>query len=709
MPFAHVCFESLESGTQHHGITDENGLAENIAVDRSIVAVSFVGFETLYDTIVPAKSKILALKPTIVNINEVVVTAQYAPQRVDKSIYKIKVLGAQQIDKKGANNLNELFANELNIRVQQTGVLGAKMSIRGLGGEHVKFLIDGVPVIGRLDGNIDLGQLNLSNVDHVEVIEGPMSVIYGSNALGGIVNIITKENRNTRFGANVEGYVESVGVYNFNGSAYARKKNNIISISGGRNFFGGYSDPDTSRAQQWKPKEQYFVDGYYIYDQKNYKIKYSSQFFNEKLKNNGPLRYPYNETAIDNEFITRRFTNSLDYNTKIGKYRYVQVLGAFAMYDRYRRDYYNDLVNLQKYLQYADTTKFQDATLRSVISKSDEGSKVNYQLGIDFHYEHGSGVKIEDGSQSIGDYAAFLSIKYEPLKILQFQPGIRYIYNTRYEAPLVYSLNIKWLPHELMNVRASYSRGFRAPSLKELYLDFEDINHNVKGNPNLKAENSHNFNLVYGYSHELNKDIYSFDIDLFYNKINDLIKLVPILGINEKVPPYTYTNIGNYISQGFQVDVSYTVYPRIKIQAGVVETGRKYNNIADSVQFEPEMLYSTDVNATVTYSILKADMDFNLFYKYNGKYPDYGINAETGEWVKGYIEPFNTMDFSVMKSFVNRSLQLTAGVKNMFNNTSIRGVGSGGGSAHSGGAGTNFLIGWGRTVFLKVSYSFNKF
>ena len=708
VPFAHVCFESMANGEQHHSITDENGMAENISHDKSVVAVTFMGYETLYDTLVPNESTTLSLKPTILNIDEVVVTAQYAPQRVDKSIYKIKVLGAQQIVKKGANTLNELFANELNIRVQQTGVLGSKMTLRGLGGEHVKFLIDGVPVIGRMDGNIDLGQLNLNNVDHVEVIEGPMSVVYGSNALGGIVNIITKENKNTRFGATIDGYVESVGVYNFNGSAYAKKKNSVFSLSGGRNFFGGYSDPDTSRAKQWKPKEQYFFDGYYIYDRKKYKVKLNTQYFDETLKNNGPLRYPYNETAIDNEFLTKRFTNSLDFNTKIGAYRYVQVLAAYALYNRYRRDYYNDLVHLEKYLQYADTTKFQDATLRSVISKSDEGSKYNYQLGFDIHYEHGEGVKIENGSQGIGDYAAFFSMKFEPIKILQFQPGIRLIYNTKYDAPLVYSLNVKWLPHELMNVRASYSRGFRAPSLKELYLDFEDINHNVKGNPDLLAENSHNVNVVFGYSHEKAKNIYGFDVDLFYNKINDLITLVPVLGLNDKVPPYTYTNIGHFVSQGFQVDVSYTLYPRLKIQAGVVETGRKYN-IADSVQIEADMLYSTDFNSSITYSILKADMDINLFYKYTGKYPDYGINSQTGEWVKGYIEAFNTMDISVMKSLFNRSLQLTGGVKNMFNNTSIRGVGAGGGGAHSGGAGSNFLIGWGRTVFLKVSYVFNKY
>ena len=135
-------------------------------------------------------------------MSEVVVTAQYSPQRVDKSIYKIDVIGVKQIDQKAANNLSDLFRDELSIRITQDGTFGSNMSIRGLGGEHVKFLVDGVPVIGRMDGNIDLGQLNLNNVDHVEMIEGPMSVIYGSNAIAGVVNIITKENKNSKINAN---------------------------------------------------------------------------------------------------------------------------------------------------------------------------------------------------------------------------------------------------------------------------------------------------------------------------------------------------------------------------------------------------------------------------------------------------------------------------------------------------------------------------
>lgn len=116
----------------------------------------------------------------------------------------------------------------MNVRLSQDGALGTGMSLQGLSGENVKILIDGVPVIGRLNGVIDLTQVNLQQAKQVEVIEGPMSVIYGSNALAGVINIIPKDNTGNRSSANASAYTESVGVYNFEGG---------IGIDGYSRFF----------------------------------------------------------------------------------------------------------------------------------------------------------------------------------------------------------------------------------------------------------------------------------------------------------------------------------------------------------------------------------------------------------------------------------------------------------------------------------------
>lgn len=337
VPFAHVCFQPLNGESLQHAVTSEKGTVVNPVTTRSVVAISYIGYETRFDTLDPGASATLSLKPKIQEMNEVVVTAQYAPQRVDQSIYKVKVINSRQIEQKAANNLNDLLSSELNIRVSQDGALGTSMSLQGLSGEHVKFLIDGVPVIGRMNGNIDISQLNLYNVDHIEVIEGPMSVVYGSNALAGVVNIITKENKNTRLSAFAKGYLESAGIYDFSLGASYKVKDHVVSFSGGRYFFDGYSDNDSLRSVRWKPKRQYFLDGYYLYSRPKFKIKVSSSWFDEKLQSKGNLMPPYYETAFDSYFLTSRSTDKIEINQKIREYRYINLMASYSFYQRKKK------------------------------------------------------------------------------------------------------------------------------------------------------------------------------------------------------------------------------------------------------------------------------------------------------------------------------------------------------------------------------------
>ncbi len=101
---------------------------------------------------------------------------------------------------------------ELNVRLQNDPNLGSFLQMQGLSGQNIKILIDGVPVVGRVSGSIDLNQLPLTEVERVEIVEGPMSVLYGTDALGGVVNLIT---RDSRCAWEVRGlaHYESVGIH----------------------------------------------------------------------------------------------------------------------------------------------------------------------------------------------------------------------------------------------------------------------------------------------------------------------------------------------------------------------------------------------------------------------------------------------------------------------------------------------------------------
>ena len=225
--YATVLFIDLGTKTEYFKVSDEKGIVVNPCKNSAVVKISCIGYTALTDTLEAGKSYDLSMMPTVFSLDEVVVTGSFRPQRADKSIYNIKVVGQKKIEEQGANNLKDLLTNQVNLSITQDPALGSSLKIKGLTGNNVKILIDGVPVIGRMGGNIDLTQLNLYNIDHVEMVEGPMSVIYGSDALAGAINIITKENKNSNFGLTANAYYETAGTYNIDGNVNFRKKSTV--------------------------------------------------------------------------------------------------------------------------------------------------------------------------------------------------------------------------------------------------------------------------------------------------------------------------------------------------------------------------------------------------------------------------------------------------------------------------------------------------
>lgn len=705
--FAHILFRSLDQRQTLAAVADIEGKAALQISKKGIVQVSALGYKLKTDTIMPGQTKQLSLQPEIMNIDEVVVTGQYVPQPVDKSIFRVKVIGAKHIEQRASNNLSELMTSELNIRGMVDGALGSRITLQGLGGEHIKFLIDGVPVIGRMNGNIDLGQLNLYNVKQIEIIEGPMSVIYGSNALAGVINILTKDQAISRFNNRAEAYFESVGVYNFNASSTISRKKWTISAAGARNFFDGYSAIDTTRSKRWKPKRQYNADISAGYAHMGTSARLNVSYFNELLRDKGNLLKPYFETAFDSDFATNRLTTRLDYKQKVLSNRYLNILASYSYFDRRKNTWFNDLTTLEKVLTNnvfdQDTSRFDQWLLRSEFSKSDLSSSFNYQLGIELNAEQGYGRRILDKKQQIGDYATFLSLKLQPTPRLMLQPGARYSYNTRYKAPLVYSLNLKYDLRETLSLRASAAKGFRAPSLKELYLEFVDVNHNIRGNKNLKAESSQNYNLALRYHHEKPSYDYGFEASIFFNSITNSITLA---ALNTADQLYTYVNLDKMITQGYQLQFNNRIYPWLELKFGLGQTGRQQ---IQSSKPKVDAIYSTDVIAQVGYTWRRVDTRFGAYYKYNGDYPEIFV-AQDGTIFRTIMKGYHTLDLNASRAFFDRRLQVQLGAKNLFNNTNIAIVGnSGGGGIHSGGGGGSSPVGWGRTWFVRLNINLDKF
>ena len=714
--YANIVMSPLNNNTIRAGyISDIDGVVVVDVNQISIINISYIGFLNYTDTIYPGKGKTIYLKTVSYNVDEVVITGQYGETSQDKSIYKVNVINAKEIDQRAAVNVREMLSNELNIRTSYDGALGSSMTMRGLGGEHIKLLIDGVPVIGRENGNIDLDQLNLQNIDHVESVFGPMSVVYGSNALAGVINIITKSPDRLPISTSIETYYESVGVYNVNATGSGVYKRNSISLSGGRNFFDGYFPPGYSKyfnGEQseietvWKPKEQWNFSADYKYSWDKAFLKFGTSWFSQELRDIGKLLPVWYETRVDKYFFTRRLVLRSDFRYNFSNKSQLNAVASYSKYNKIKNTYLNDLTTLTKYPTpgMQDTTSFSNILVRSDYSYGNETSVLKYQIGIDLNREVGVGKRIKDNEQEIGDYALFMSTNYAPFSTLNIQPGLRFIYNTKFNAPIIYSLNAKYDITELFLVRASIASGFRAPSLKELYLNFVDVNHDIHGNENLKAETSISTNIMFQYYSIPERDyVWGIELNLFNNNIKDNIQLLPLL---DETTIYSYVNISRFLTRGVELNFNNNVYPWLTIKFGFTFTGQKIDlSGANNLDYE----YYTDYNASLNYWIKKFDLTISVYYKHNGESPRIYLPEVGEDPVLRKMRAYQTLDINVSKWLWKKRINIQVGGKNLFDNTDIgiSGSPSGGGGGHTSG-GSSLPVNWGRTFFVKLQFRYSK-
>lgn len=644
-------------------------------------------------------------------LKEVVVTAQHEEKTVDQSVHLVRVVNKRRMVEQAAVNLQDLLRMETGMRVSQDNVLGSSLSIQGLSGQNVKILIDGVPVIGRLNGNVDLSQINLNTIERIELIEGPLSVNYGTDALAGTINLITKKQKKAGRNLHLNSYYESTGQYNADGDFQYKKGAHAIQLSGGRNFFDGWNPndnffefpiarpADTNRAIQWNMKEQYFGKIGYTYEKGDFHLSPYVSSFQEKITNRGFPKLPYYESAFDDYYHTYRNNVGMNMKGKLPWGDGWNILTAYNDFRRIKNSYFTDLTTLESALipsaNDQDTSWFGTAMSRGSFIYSNEMLRSSFELGYDFNYEQSSGRRILDNRQAIGDYALYATAEIQLSERLLIRPGIRYSYNTDYLSPITPSFNLKYTLKD-HTFRGSYATGFRAPSLKELYFEFVDINHNIFGNPDLQAEQSHNFSASYLWSHRYDKVLVTLNQSVFYNHIFNLISLGLVPGTVE----YSYINIGLFKSTGMRGDLSFNT-SKLGALVGWSYIGR-YNRISEYSEVAP-FSYSPELRSQITYSMPKWNTKVALFWKYTGRTPSYNIDGD-GEVQLGFVEDYHTLDLTFTKTFDKHGITWCFGGKNLMNvqNVGVTGGASGGG-AHST-AGSAIAMNWGRSVFTSIKY-----
>jgi outer membrane receptor for ferrienterochelin and colicins len=693
----------LPAGQTIMGQTDSNGqfVLKNVVYPvqircTSVGYVAFshsISFEQVNHSEGKQKYEIL-LEKNVQNMAEVVVTGQIVPVLAKQSIYKVNTISSEQITQRAAVNLGDALGFEMNQLISNDNILGSSTSMGGLGGQNVKILINGVPVLGRENGNIDLGQLNLNNVKRIEMIQGPMSVMYGSNALGGVINLITNSpQKKLNFG--VRTYLESIGRYNFSGYASWMKKNHQFQLSLARNYFQGWTPEDSvDRFQLWKPKTQYTADLMYHYARNKFKFSYFGSYLHEKISNKGvPIVNPYEGYAFDEYYRTMRQIHSATIQIQLNEKEQLQFINSFTPYTRTKNRFKKDLVTLQQFetpsVGDQDTSRFNMFNLRgSFTSKRLKNTEL--LLGYELSHETGKSDKLADITQKISDLGVFGSLNYR-IGNWNFQPSVRYTLNSQFGNSWSPAFHSKWHISERTQFRASYARGFRAPSLKEMYLQFIDQNHTILGNPDLQPEIGDHAEMGLDYQHPLEgQKALGFHFTSYYNHIKNLITLAVY---NNHGILRQYQNIEEYSNWIQNLQVKFST-PRWSIS-----TGASYTAV-QAAGFVPEhQIFETVFQASYYWKWAATNVNFN--YKYNDKQPVLSVDNQFF-----YTDPIHIANCSVQRSFFNRHLSVQAGIKNLFNiqNSALNGATTNSGSGHSNSTGMQVFPN--RSIFFDLIYNF---
>jgi outer membrane receptor for ferrienterochelin and colicins len=645
----------------------------------------------------------------------VVVTGEFSPAAQRDALRQVQLIGPKTMEGMAALTGRDVLRNALGLQMSEDAILGSGISVQGLRGENVKVLIDGVPVIGRLNGNIDLSQINLADVSRVELVEGPMSVEYGSNALAGTINFITDQSRGPRKELSTHQRYESVGQYTSAANASWGRGGNFIRLGAQRNYFDGWSPgeagldwvqdfvADENRVNAWNPKLQHDVSlsGQCL----GVRSKWTPaiRLFSERIEDRGAPRAPYSEWALDNRYETRRASASLGLKTYKDDRTLWDVVAAWNGFERRKSSFRTDLTTLESTPladpSTHDTTKVELWMMRGSINCSPD-SRIQLRSGWDLAHESFAGPRVEGGLQQLSNAATFTLARYATTSgRATHQLGLRWAWNSAFAAPLLPSWHTL-LTGERLRWRFSYARGFRAPSLKELHFVFVDVNHQLLGNPDLTAESSHNLQCSVSHAPAFSGTTFlSWQVSGFYNAVRNQIDFVQSGGDNR----YVYRNIGQFKSHGARLSLSREA-SSWSWRLGAAWTAQS-TDIASS-QNKP-YTHTPEITAQGSWSPVERVKLFTSL-KYNGFQLRYfEATDELGELTIGSsrMEPFTFADATASYSSRSGAWVYTVGVRNALDvqDVAIAGASSGSGPAHGGDG--MAMMAWGRSMVASVRWT----
>ena len=503
------------------------------------LTATFVGYIDVSKKVSDKQEDILNFQLTenSTTLDQVVVTGTRTPKLLKDVPIVTRVISDLDIKRMDATNISDLLQTELpGIEFSYSMNQQTSLNMSGFGGNSVLFLVDGERLAGETLDNVDYSRLNMDNVQRIEIVKGAASSLYGSNAVGGVVNIISREsqepwsvNVNGRYGAhNEQRYGGSVG---FNAGRF----NSMTNVQ-----YTSIDAIDLSKGTDHEEVGDYSM----IYGNSTLNIKERLIYTPiDNLKFTARAGYFFRErnSSESQKERYRSFTGGLKGNYNITDKDDLEVAYSFDQYDKSDYLVFGDL-------DVRDYSNVQH-TLRALYNHTFADKHI-LTVGGDYMRDYLMSYQFTDGGSYIQHTAdAFAQFDWNPHKKFNLIVGLRFDYFS--EAKLSHLSPKLGLMYKLGNcsLRGSYAGGFRAPTLKEMYMNFYMGNiFMIYGNPDLKPESSHNLSL----SAEYMKGNHNLTVTGFYNIVDNRITTA----WNQALGGQVYTNMSRLQVMGVDANAS---------------------------------------------------------------------------------------------------------------------------------------------------------
>lgn len=574
---------------------------------------------------------------------QIVVTATRTQNLLSNVPVITELITQNEIAQKGSEDLSDILEDRPGIAIESSVSGGKFLYMNGIDSKRILLLVDGIPLSGKINDRNVLNLIDADKIDHIEIVKGPGSALYGSEAMGGVVNIITR-GFSDGFKIDMSGRIGSADLYSGNIS-FSGTKNNLGYALNFDHFREGFDKGATEI--DIKDTESNRVHG---------KIKMTHTLLGHfELGSEYKEDVQHSETDFrgaqnDNQSKVKNFNTNIGWEKSLLNHFGIQLSGYHT---RNLRTYASTAQN-SNMISSVDSTKDHIWGLKSDVSFT-PNKKLKFDFGFDFSdHDYDSERLIQSKKRKLTGIFSQIEAKF--LKNLVIILGTRYDKITDLEGHFNPRLSGMYSFSDDLKIRAALGTGFRAPSFIELYSNFPmpipGVPLKVLGNKELKPETSigGNFGIEYCWNQFL-----QVNATFFRNQFKDMI-------VDYQADRFTfsYLNVQQADFTGFEFQ-------------GRIRFFRNFNatisyNYTDIDQKDEDVAFSKISPHTalirINYSLFKNKFKVSLRDQLFSKRNILVYSVQTGEYATQPKSAYHLLNLTFSYAF-NELFTIRLGVKNL--------------------------------------------